>query len=33
MSDIKAGADGETSLGNYTGKMAEMGFNVLDETG
>ena len=33
MSDIKAGTDGETSLGHYTGKMAEMGFNVLDETG
>lgn len=34
ISDIKAGtADAEVSLGNYTKKMAEMGFNVLDATG
>ena len=34
ISDIKAGIseDGVT-LGNYTGKMAELGFNVLDATG
>ena len=30
ISDIKAGtADAEVSLGNYTKKMAEMGFNVF----
>lgn len=34
ISDIKAGtADAEISLGNYTKKMAEMGFSVLDSTG
>lgn len=34
ISDIKAGtADAEVTLGNYTKKMAEMGFNVLDSTG
>ena len=34
ISDIKAGLneDGVT-LGNYSGKMAELGFNVLDATG
>jgi TP901 family phage tail tape measure protein len=34
ISDIKAGtAEAEISLGNYTKKMAEMGFSVLDSTG
>ena len=33
ISDIQAGLDAETTLGNYTGKMAEMGVNVLDATG
>ena len=34
MNDIKAGAeDAEISLGNYSGKMAQLGFNVLDATG
>jgi TP901 family phage tail tape measure protein len=34
MNDIKAGSDeAEISLGNYSGKMAELGFNVLDATG
>ena len=33
MGDIEAGLDGETSLGNYTEKMAEMGYNVLDANG
>lgn len=34
ISDIKAGsAEAEVSLGNYTKKMAEMGFNVLDSAG
>lgn len=30
MSDIKSGLSDETTLGNYTGKMAEFGINVLD---
>lgn len=31
LNDIKAGADdAEISLGNYSGKMASLGFNVLD---
>lgn len=30
MSDIEAGLDEETSLGEYTQGMAELGFNVLD---
>ncbi len=30
MGDIEAGLDEETTLGNYTQKMAEMGINVLD---
>lgn len=34
LNDIKTGADGaEVSLGNYSGKMAELGFNVLDASG
>lgn len=33
MGDIEAGLDSETTLGNYTEKMAEMGFNVLDANG
>ena len=30
ITDIQAGLDSETSLGNYSGKMAEFGINVLD---
>ncbi len=33
MGDIEAGLDGETTLGTYTEKMKEMGFNVLDAQG
>ena len=33
MGDIEAGLDEETSLGNYTSKMAELGVNVLDANG
>ena len=33
MGDIEAGLDTETSLGEYTKKMSEMGFNVLDTNG
>ena len=34
MNDIKTGSDeAEISLGNYSSKMAELGFNVLDATG
>lgn len=33
MGDIEAGLDGETSLGSYTEKMAQMGYNVLDANG
>lgn len=33
ISDIKAGLDTETTFGNYTSKMAEMGISVLDTTG
>lgn len=33
MGDIEAGLDTETSLGEYTKKMNEMGFNVLDTNG
>ena len=33
MSDITAGLDGETSLDEYTKRMAEMGINVLDING
>ena len=33
MGDIEAGLDTETTLGNYTEAMAEMGFNVLDANG
>ena len=34
INDIKAGTDdAEVSLGNYTGKMAELGINVLDANG
>ena len=33
MSDIQAGLDSETSLGKYSGKMAEFGINVLDAEG
>ena len=33
MGDIKAGLDDETTLGNYTSQMAELGFNVLDVNG
>jgi TP901 family phage tail tape measure protein len=34
ISDIKAGIDEDgVTLGNYSGKMAELGFNVLDASG
>ena len=33
ISDIKAGLDEETTLGNYSGKMAELGISVLDVNG
>ena len=34
MNDIQTGAqDAQISLGNYSGKMAELGFNVLDVSG
>ena len=34
LNDIKTGADeAQVSLGNYSGKMAELGFNVLDSAG
>lgn len=34
LNDIKTGADeAQISLGNYSGKMAELGFNVLDSAG
>ena len=34
LNDIKTGADeAEISLGNYSGKMAQVGFNVLDANG
>lgn len=33
MSDIEAGIDSETTLGEYTAQMAEMGINVLDAKG
>lgn len=33
MGDIEAGVDEETTLGEYTKKMAEMGVNVLDAKG
>ena len=34
INDIKTGAeDAQVSLGNYSGKMAELGFNVLDASG
>lgn len=33
MSDIEAGLDTETSLGEYTSQMAQMGINVLDANG
>jgi len=34
LNDIKAGAeDAEVSLGNYSGAMAKLGFNVLDAAG
>jgi len=34
ISDIKAGiAEDEVDLGRYSGKMAALGFNVLDATG
>ena len=34
INDIKTGSDeAEISLGNYTGKMAELGFSVLDADG
>lgn len=33
MSDIEAGLDSETTLGEYTTQMAEMGINVLDAKG
>lgn len=33
MSDIKSGLDDETTLGNYTEKMAQYGINVLDANG
>ena len=34
LNDIKTGADdAQISLGNYSGKMAQLGFNVLDANG
>ena len=33
IADINAGMDEETTLGNYSGKMAKLGFNVLDANG
>ncbi len=34
IADIEAGSeDAEVSLGNYSGKMAELGFNALDSEG
>ncbi len=33
MSDIEAGLDTETTLGEYTQGMADLGFNVLDAQG
>ena len=34
LNDIKAGADdAEISLGNYSSRMAQLGFNVLDASG
>ena len=33
IADIKAGLDEDTTLGNYSGKMAKLGFNVLDASG
>ena len=33
ISDIEAGLDGETSLGQYTADMEAMGVNVLDSSG
>lgn len=33
MSDIEAGLDTETTLGEYTAQMAEMGINALDANG
>ena len=33
MSDIEAGLDTETTLGEYTSQMAQMGINVLDAQG
>ena len=33
ISDIEAGQDGETTLGEYTKQMAQIGFNVLDANG
>ena len=33
MGDIEAGTDAETTLGEYTSKMAELGVNVLDADG
>lgn len=33
MTDIESGTDDETSLGNYTKDMAELGVNVLDAQG
>ena len=32
MADIKSGLDDETSLGNYSGKMKKLGFDVLDSS-
>ena len=33
IADVKAGLDEDTSLGNYSSKMAKLGFNVLDANG
>jgi TP901 family phage tail tape measure protein len=33
MSDIEAGLDAETTLGEYTAQMKALGFNALDATG
>lgn len=33
MSDIESGLDAETTLGEYTKQMAQMGFNALDVNG
>jgi hypothetical protein len=33
MSDLEAGTDAETTLGEYTKQMAQFGINALDANG